>query len=921
MPQIQLPPGDYDYVHTANSVYSDLFTSTGRIGFTFESAGTIWIGIQGVRPGASTFVTKGNYGRIALGGPNSVVVDLGEGYAIDGWGTRHVVTNFTTVAVMGQNGSLVLGTGGNDRIDLHEFPAGGGRIVVDGKGGVNEASIFWASPEKFNVKVFPDGRSGVITYIGGKYPEKNWDSGFTYEIKNIDTLNFWHQTSGKADFSVPLRDFLTTSQSISVAATATEFTEGENVKLKVLTTGYVPQATLTYSLSGLEEADLGIARVGSITVDSDGIATIVIPTVKDSVLEDAKTLMVTVRNGDLTASVDVIVKDASKFSLFPDRATVDEGSTLSVLVGSSNVAAGTEVSYSITGISPFDVSGVKLTGSVKLYANGEALIKIPVAADGITEGLETLSLTLAGQVLAVAINDTSRAISADAIPPAPSAFAPADGAVGVGLGSNLAVTFNEPIMRGSGTVTLKTAAGSVVETFPATSNRVTVSGSTLTVDPTKNLDIYTRYVLDLGAGAVQDLAGNGSAATSQYDVRTETDDGLYRFFVVAFGAAPGVTYMGQLAEASNFGLSLQEIVEIFTTKSQFTSVYPSSLTNKELASRLVENIVKASATEVTKQNAAADIEAALGLGWSRGKVIYTVFGNLANKPLSDPTWGGTAKQFQNQLAVARYFTETLEGDSTSVGRLQAVLGNVNKDSDVSSSAKIEQLLNQPAYVVSADKSTVNEGAGIAFKVDSYGVAAGSAISYLLTGTNLTSADVVGGMLSGSVTLDSTGAGFITVQLAEDKTTEGAETLNLLLQGNPVKAVSILDTSITTTPINTDTTPPTLIGFNPMPGATNVAVGTSFIFTFSEAIKKGTGTIKLLDAKGGVVESFNVLTSSRLTWASNTLTIDPSSDLSINQLYRFEIPSGAIDDEAGNDYAGTSTYTITTVGEAGPPPGF
>ena len=35
----------------------------------------------------------------------------------------------------------------------------------------------------------------------------------------------------------------------------------------------------------------------------------------------------------------------------------------------------------------------------------------------------------------------------------------------------------------------------------------------------------------------------------------------------------------------------------------------------------------------------------------------------------------------------------------------------------------------------------------------------------------------------------------------------------------------------------------------------------------------------------------------------------------------EIPAGAIDDEAGNDYAGTSTYTITTVGEAGPPPGF
>jgi methionine-rich copper-binding protein CopC len=663
---------------------------------------------------------------------------------------------------------------------------------------------------------------------------------------------------------------------------------------------------------------------------------------------------------------------------------------------------------------------------------------VPIAADLTTEGAETLTLTLQSKSASITINDTSKStVQLDTVAPLPTSFTPADGALSVALGSNLAVTFNEPITRGAGTVTLKTAAGSVVETFSATSNRLTVSGSTLTVDPTKSLDIYTRYVLDLGAGAVQDLAGNGSAATSQYDFRTETTDGLYHFFVVAFGAAPGVTYMGQLAEAANFGLSLQEIVEIFTTKSQFTSVYPSSLTNKELAARLVENIVRASATEVTKQSAAADIEAALGLGWSRGKVIYTVFGNLANKPLSDPIWGGTAKQFQNQLAVARYFTETLEGDSTSVGRLQAVLGNVNKDSDVSSSAKVAQLLNQPAYVVSADKSTFDEGAAVIFTVNSYGVAGGTNLSYALSGTNITGSDLSTGTLAGSVTLDSTGTGFITVQLAEDKSTEGTETLNLLLQGSPVKTVSILDTSPTpvdltpptvssiqitgvdsnnvtksgalvqgnrvkvvltmseatavigtpsftidvggstktaqyasgsgsnaltfyyavesgdldntggitalanalalpsgssikdsagnsvtlttagittgTNAVSIDAVAPTVRSYSPTPGATNVAIESNFIFTFSEAIKKGTGTILLLDATGRVVESFNVLTSSRLTWASNTLTIDPTYDLEKDSIYKWEIPTGAIEDEVGNDYAGTNTYTVTTVG--------
>jgi hypothetical protein len=134
-------------------------------------------------------------------------------------------------------------------------------------------------------------------------------------------------------------------------------------------------------------------------------------------------------------------------------------------------------------------------------------------------------------------------------------------------------------------------------------------------------------------------------------------------------------------------------------------------------------------------------------------------------------------------------------------------------------------------------------------------------------------------------------------------------------------LSIASVASGTNAISVDTIAPTVRSYSPTPGATNVAIGSNFVFTFSEAIKKGTGAILLLDARGSVVESFNVLTSSRLTWASNTVTIDPSSDLSINQLYRFEIPAGAIDDEAGNDYAGTSTYTITTVGEAGPPPGF
>jgi hypothetical protein len=212
-------------------------------------------------------------------------------------------------------------------------------------------------------------------------------------------------------------------------------------------------------------------------------------------------------------------------------------------------------------------------------------------------------------------------------------------------------------------------------------------------------------------------------------------DTLYQFFVVGFGAAPGVTYMDQMAEAYRYWLpqykdgTVKQIVEAFTTKSQFTSVYPQALYRTEggkyyayahdaslagnplvrgaevskavfdthmasLAQGLVATIVKTSASEATKGAAAADIQAALGLGgdWTIGKVIYTVFGNLASKPLSDSTWGGTAKQFANQVAVAKYYTDTLSQSTDDVTTLRSVMAAVTNTTDVSSTDAIASLI-------------------------------------------------------------------------------------------------------------------------------------------------------------------------------------------------------------------------------------
>ena len=167
---------------------------------------------------------------------------------------------------------------------------------------------------------------------------------------------------------------------------------------------------------------------------------------------------------------------------------------------------------------------------------------------------------------------------------------------------------------------------------------------------------------------------------------------LYQFFITAFDAAPGVTYMDQLAEAYNYGLSVKEIVDIFTTKSQFTSVYASTLSNQDLATQLVNNIIKTSATETVKASAVADIKAALDIGWTVGRVIFQVFGNLARMPLTDPFYGNTTKQFNNQIAVAKYYTDTLNQSTTDMETLKDIVQSVSSSTDVSTDAAIAQLI-------------------------------------------------------------------------------------------------------------------------------------------------------------------------------------------------------------------------------------
>lgn len=103
----------------------------------------------------------------------------------------------------------------------------------------------------------------------------------------------------------------------------------------------------------------------------------------------------------------------------------------------------------------------------------------------------------------------------DTLPPRLVNVSPDMNAARVPLGSPISLVFDESVVRGSGSLWLKTLSGTVVESFDvATSQRLSISGRTVTLDPTLDLQIGTAYRLELPSGTFRDGAGNAFAGAS-----------------------------------------------------------------------------------------------------------------------------------------------------------------------------------------------------------------------------------------------------------------------------------------------------------------------------------------------------------------------------------------------------------------------
>jgi methionine-rich copper-binding protein CopC len=92
--------------------------------------------------------------------------------------------------------------------------------------------------------------------------------------------------------------------------------------------------------------------------------------------------------------------------------------------------------------------------------------------------------------------------------PVISTYSPADDATGVAVDADLEATFSEPIARGTGNITIKNLTDGTATNIAVTDAQVTVSGATLTINPTADLLAGKNYAIQIAATAIDDLAGN-----------------------------------------------------------------------------------------------------------------------------------------------------------------------------------------------------------------------------------------------------------------------------------------------------------------------------------------------------------------------------------------------------------------------------
>ena len=246
--------------------------------------------------------------------------------------------------------------------------------------------------------------------------------------------------------------------------------------------------------------------------------------------------------------------------------------------------------------------------------NAMVYYEIVMAGDG--------AITATVDNFGVPINDTT--------PPTIATLSPTNNATGVAGYANLSATFNESIQMGTGNITLKKGAdNSTIETFDvATSSRITVSGATLTIDPTSVLAGLTGYYVQIDTNAVKDLANNAFAGITDTTTWTFTTG-------VADTTAPSLSTLSPADDATDVAVAANLVATFDETIQKGTG----NITLKKIADNsTIETFDVATSPRITVSGATLTIDPTSNLAAATG--YYVEIASTAIQDLSENAFAG-----------------------------------------------------------------------------------------------------------------------------------------------------------------------------------------------------------------------------------------------------------------------------------------
>lgn len=489
--------------------------------------------------------------------------------------------------------------------------------------------------------------------------------------------------------------------------------------------------------------------------------------------------------------------------------------------------------------------------------------------DGSVGNIRIYNVALSNSEITEIYNLGKNGGTCDSTPPTVSTYSPADNATYVNPTSNLILTFNESVQKGTGNITIKkTSDNSTLETIDVTSGNVTVSTTMVTINPTADLPENTGVYVNIASGAIKDLSNNNYAGIASTTTWNFTIGDSVAPTVSSYSPADGDT---EIAVDSNLVLTFDEDIQKGT----------GNIIIKKVSDNSTLQTIPVGNSGVTVSTNTLTINPPLNLPDSTG--IYINIDSTAIKDLSSNNYAGISNN-----STWNFTTVDLVAPA------------------VSSYNPTDELTGVP----------ITSNLVLTFNEDVQAGTGNITIKQISDNSTIQTIDIT----SGDVSI--TGP-TVTINPPSDLPIDTALYINIPsgaitdIASNSYAGISNNSTWNFRTE---DLTPPTVSSYSPADNATDIAIASNLILTFDEIVQKGTGNIIIKKISDDSTVQTIDITSTDVTVSGSTVTINPPSDLPSDTALYINIDSGAIKDTSTNNYAGisnNSTWNFTTVDTTAP----